>query len=716
MKLKSITRITIVSLATLSIAGLIFQAHGKNVFSRRGYLIHGMPNRSSDQAKFSEMAKRAAAAGYNQVFHNDPGILLASVRNNPATVAAYTEGFKKWKAECEQLGIQLLPAALGQSDPVRYDLEYAEAIPVRGTPFVVIGNQANVPVDPTIVVRNAGFEILNASNENLVGQWRLTGGAPGTHAFVDQTQKRPGSSGTKSVMWKDPPNSFLTQRGIAVKPGRAYVVSVWIKTQNFVQARWLTVKVSGLTGSKNTLLSNRYSMGISQTQSWKRHEFDFNSVGNSTVEVQVVYRSKKTTTGRVWFDDLEVREVGLFEPMRRPSLPIVVKSKDGTLYAEGKDYEIQGNWDNIIDQHFSLTIPAGSQIKDGEQLLVDWYQFGDMVSTNSSASFCSNGAWDLVRNQANLICKGFGSPFGWIMKHSEWRLANWDPACASTYEMSSAAEYMGGVSRMTADILREAAGNPDIEPYVLNDNYDPYHNGKTNYYLVNGSPFGAWNFLDPKSIIINWNVHHHLASALFYAGLDSVYTALHNKRNPLNPKPVYKINVPLRQIISVNEGYVTPWLATLDSAEEMGLPSDAIPGIKFETWTNNWAGLESMAEECKAAGRWAEGLPTDIGLFSAIRGKEQDRHIGGDRKIKQDLTVSGASLRYHLSRNAWAKVVVRNLLGQQVWLHATRGNESGVHRIRLDHLGLAKGVYFADLEIQAANGLITCTTKRLAIF
>jgi len=358
---------------------------------------------------------------------------------------------------------------------------------------------------------------------------------------------------------------------VAVTPFRAYELSVWMKTEDFTRPDTIKLYVAGNDGQQPELYSNRDAdMGsrVGHTQDWKRYTALFNSLTNKAIEVYAGTWGDKGTRGKLWFDDMEMQEVGLADTVRRPSLPLVVASPDGArTYTEGKDYVVGDR---------RLTIPPGSAIADGAHLKVSWYQGATMVQDTPSASARQEKYFTIQEDISRRLDSLFGRPPAFMMTYDEWRAANWDPAGTPM----TAGQYVAQTTRKSAALLKRI--NPEYELYIWSDMYDPNENAVPKYYVVNGTLEGSWLGLAPGTVVMTWD--GGAKALLFFSRLG------------------------LHQVIG---GYydsvdgVREWMDRLDGAEAKG--ARGVDGFLYTTWDGKYADLEAVAALIRARGRWGVG-------------------------------------------------------------------------------------------------------------
>jgi len=103
---------------------------------------------------------------------------------------------------------------------------------------------------------------------------------------------------------------------------------------------------------------------------------------------------------------------------------------------------------------------------------------------------------------------------------------------------------------------------------VWSDMFDPHHNAVNNYYLVRGDLRGAWEGLDKKVTIMNWNFGQRAESLKFFSerGHQQVLAGYYDA----GPEQIGK------------------WL---DAARSV----PGVVGVMYTTWQRNFSDLEAFA-------------------------------------------------------------------------------------------------------------------------
>jgi hypothetical protein len=551
-------------LTSLSAAPHAAQAAANHAFRERYVLVFANMNKDSDRDKLIAIMRRAAAVGYNGILLGDNG---GQYDHLDTQSTEFYNNFGSIRTEAAVLGMALIPYSFNPTQVTYIDPSLAEAVPVRETEFVVSHGAARA--DPPELLVNPGFEDYSG---NQPAGWELD--KPGVVSFIDTDVKR---SGAASLRIQDPSSNnppyghARHYQKVTVLPFHAYELTAWIKTENFNKPDTISLYVAGVDGSQKDLYSNRdEDMGdrVAPTQDWKSYTARFNSLTNTTIEVYAGSWAGAGTTGKLWFDDMDLHEIGLAGTVRRPSLPVIVTSDDGAnTYTEGKDY--------IVGDQM-LSIPEGSAIPDGAHVKVSWYEGATMVQDTPPAVADNPKYWTIEDDISRRLDTLFGKPAAFMMTYDEWRVANWDTAAPKV----SAGEYVASTTRKSIELLKKI--NKTYEIYVWSDMYDPNENATNNYYVVNGSLKGSWAGLTPGTIVMTWTGDAKALS--FFSGLG------------------------IHQIIG---GYydsmdnVKQWLDETDQVENSG--GKGIDGFLYTTWDGDYSNLENVAALIKARGRWGIG-------------------------------------------------------------------------------------------------------------
>ena len=473
------------------------------------------------------------------------------------------------KQAAQKNGLGLVAMVMGGG----HDKNDAEGLLSQDALFVANGGRATFQPDNPTKVANGDFE--NVTGNHLSG-WAFQD-SEGASTFADHDVVHGGKTSLRMEnVGQNPGQHCRIEQSIALKPHRQYDISVWVKTQD----------LSGITPEVK-LLTPDGANGISyqtfhsdKTQDWTREDLVFNSLGNTSALLYL--GTWGGTTGKLWWDDVRVDEIGLVNVLRRPGCPLTVKSDDGgTVYEEGRDF------DKIVDPQLSpwhafheapaIHLTAGSRIKDGARLRVSYYH--PVIVYEDRVTFCLSepqvfADWKDEVETANKLYH----PDAFFMEHDELRVIDQCALCQSKH--MTPGELLAWNVKQAAQIIRQV--RPDAGIWVWSDMFDPYHNAQDNFYLVNGSLKGSWKGLDKDVGIVNWNGGGGAKDVQFFA------------------------NLGLKQILS---GYydgdedgsgIAKWL---DASK--GIPG--VVGAMYTTWQDNYGPMDVWAQK-------AWGTPGKVAL------------------------------------------------------------------------------------------------------
>ena len=408
--------------------------------------------------------RRAAKAGYT-------GVLLADSKGAKLgdVPKVYFKNAERMKALAAELKLRIVPALfhIGYSNSMLWhDPNLAEGLPVKDALFVVKGGEARIEADPAVALRP---------------KWS------GLDETVDAAFPAQDPGGK---------NARFSQK-VKVKPFRQYHVSVRVRTQDFKGGE-TKILVLGKPGS----LVHSYP-GIKPTQDWTEHHAVFNSLESE--EIAVYFGTWNGQSGTIQWADPKIEEVGLHNLLRRDGCPFEIKTEDGKVLVEGKDYQ------KVVDPlmgskpyNGSYTLwhepPAiKSSLPDGTRLRVSYYHTVTIHDGQVAACPSEPRTVELLRDEAKRMHALWGAK-GYMMSHDEIRQLGWDDACRK--RNLDAGAILADNVKTCVKILKET--NPGGEIYVWNDMFDPHHNAKKDYYLVRGDLTGSWEGLDPDVIIVAW--------------------------------------------------------------------------------------------------------------------------------------------------------------------------------------------------------------------
>ena len=303
------------------------------------------------------------------------------------------------------------------------------------------------------------------------------------------------------------------------------------------------------------------------TSGWNRMDWAFNSWYADQVSFRVGIADGKARS--VWLDDLELQEVGLTNVLRRPGTPLAVRNeKTGELYQEGRDYaaiadpQLNFRWDH---EGPSIHLPAGSRIRPGDRLRVDYFHSLSIYKNQVPVDMSEPEVYEIWKRQIPLIEK-YLSPKKYFLSMDEIRIGGFCKACKDRH--LSMQQILGDCVKRQAEMIR--AVHPGAEVFIWSDMFDPNHNARKQYYLIDGSFDGTWKYLPKNLEIACWYYEKRDLSLPFFSklGYHTLAGAYYDADNLDNPKG---------------------WLKSLDR-------TPGAIGIMYTTWQNKYKLLPAFGD------------------------------------------------------------------------------------------------------------------------
>jgi hypothetical protein len=526
-------KLALLLLLTASLA--VSQAKERWVYAPSNYQVDAQADR------IIALMKRAKTAGYTHFLITDSK--LARV---PTLPDKYFKNVARVNAAAKEIGIELVPALFGvgySNDLLSNDPNLAEGLPVKDALFVVKDYIASHVPDPLVMLKDGAMQDRTRwgfFDESLV---TMDG-----YARSDATTQ----------------NARFSQK-LKLQPFRQYHVSVDVKTQDFKGSRAEVKLIAGKDQLNYTYLQAK------PTQDWTTQHITFNSLDHT--DVQIYFGVWSGHKGTLWWRKPALEECGLVNVLRRPGAPFVVKTEDGRVLVEGKDYE------PVSDPKLGTSPYAGEyevwheapdirvkDLADGVKLRVSYYHPHKVYEEQICACVSEPAFVDLLKRQAGDVTRVFPAK-SYMMSHDEWRVMNWCEACQK--RKLTPGQIAADSVRTCTELLHAAA--PDARVFVWNDMFDPFHNARDHYYLVNGDLKDSWEGLAKNVFIVNWNSGGAAKSLKFFAerGHEQLIAGYYD--GPLDN--------------------TRKWLRTAKDTKV-----DGIIGVMFTTWNNNYDQLEAFAK------------------------------------------------------------------------------------------------------------------------
>ncbi|HXH50681.1 MAG TPA: hypothetical protein VNM47_15170 [Terriglobia bacterium] len=499
------------------------------------------------------IAQTAASHGLN-------GMLLSSgfdqLDLKPPEYLARLTGLKK---TCDSLKVEIIPLGFSVgygSGVMAHNRNLAAGVPVRGALFVAAEHEAHFVPDSPAKLLNGGFE---ERQEDLPTGFSVHG----ANVSIDTAVFH---SGKASVRFSDftrvRGGAYLAQE-IRTTPYRCYRLRCWVKTEGVSPETRFHFWAIAPDGRNLAYVE----LPLKGTSDWSKVNWAFNSWDADHVDFRVGIADGKATN--VWVDDVELEEVGLTNILRRPGTPVVVRNeKTGEAYEEGRDYapiadpQLNFRWDHDGP---AIQLPAGSRIRPGDRLRVDYFHSLMIYRNQVPIDMSEPEVYEIWKRQIPLIEKYLG-PKRYFLSMDEVRIGGFCKACKDRH--LSMAEILADCVKRQAEMIR--AVNPGAEVFVWSDMFDPNHNARKQYYLIDGSFEDTWKYLPKNLTIACWYYNKRDLSLPFFSklGYHTLAGAYYDADNLDNPKG---------------------WLESLDR-------TPGAVGIMYTTWENKYKLLPAFGD------------------------------------------------------------------------------------------------------------------------
>jgi|WetSurMetagenome_2_1015567.scaffolds.fasta_scaffold56102_2 hypothetical protein len=526
--------------------------------------------------KIEGVLRRARAADYTGVLFSDSRTLAWPLLRGP----------ERWKrnaaavrATATELGLELVvcvfPFGYGEAF-LANDPNLAAGLPIRNAALVRRGGLL-VPEQPA-GVGNGSFEKYRGDRVEDFGLQDDSGKG----SFVDTKIFKEGRASIRfesAGLGKKHGMGRVFQR-IAVEPWQQYRIRVWMKTDR------LTADMIGVVALVSRRTLQYQDLGIPEgpgfkyiessnelTADWVEQSVTFNSLGYTSVIVGAGVWGAKS--GKIWWDDLRVDAVPTLNVLRRETLPLAVTGKRGAAYEEGRDFDRvedpglgrsgwQGNYDTRHEPP-EIRVPAGSRIGEGECVSLSCYYAPIFPRGQVSCTLADEKVFDLCRRQIEWV-KETLAPDGYFFVGDEIRCAGWEPSDVKRFRSSG--ELLAYSVRRCCEIARSAGGGKPL--YIWSDMFDPNHNARADYYLVNNSLAGSWKGLDPEVTVMKWGEPEKAAKSLAFFS---------RRVKRIMIAGFYDENVEKNRAL---------WAGALGEAPNLA-------GVMYTTWSGDYSKLEEFA-------------------------------------------------------------------------------------------------------------------------
>lgn len=504
--------------------------------------------------------------------------------------AYYFDSVRAFRAAADAGNVEIIPgtANIGYSEGILWhDPNLAEGLPAHAL-YVVEADTGRIIPDPRVTLPNGSFESIG-------GNGRFTGWSFYDDAAVpDHTVAHGGSASARCTNFTqgNPSGNCRFNRKVDCQPYRVYVMSAWVRTQNF-RADEVRLLALGVDGGNNTHALTFTAFNIpATTPGWTRVEVTFNTLAYSSVLLYCGVWGGQA--GTIWWDDFEIRDAGLTNVLRRGGTPLGVRhAAGGAVLSEELDY--LPVVDSVMLRSNGSYGPyhappmfrrrANGAIHNGDTLSVSYYHPVTTVADQNGIGqvmVCVSepALYTVLRTQMQGVADLY-APKSILLGHDEIRVMNHDSACRRR-NLSPAALLADNLTQCN-NIAHAVA--PDARTFVWSDMFDSLHNAVPDYYLVDGDLTGSWETI-PRTIgIVNWNFGRRDASlqAFSQKGFRQIAAPYYDTRSTEN---------------------IREWRRSIDNAP-------GTLGMMYTTWSGDYDFLKPFAYYAWGTGPYVIFEPLD---------------------------------------------------------------------------------------------------------
>ena len=393
----------------------------------------------------------------------------------------YFARLRQVKEICDRNKVEIIPTGfnVGYGGAIMsHDRELAEGMPVKGALFVARGGAAQFQPDDPQAVQSSG-----------------------------------------------------TEQTVKVKPYRSYRIQARVRVEGASPRSQINIRAVAPDGRNLNYFEGR----VSGTD-WQVVHSGFNSWYADSV---VLSLSAGRRGGKLFVEDLTLQEVGLVNVIRRRGTPVQVRNdRTGAVYEEGRDFErIEDPLRNYRFDHDSpaIRLTASSRIKDGDRLRVDYYHGLTIYSGQTPACISEPRVMEIWRKQFPILQKEL-APKTYLLALDEVRMGGTCEDCRRQTKTKSMARILGDYATELREMIRGVNSNAEV--FVWSDMFDPNHNARDKYYLVDGDYTGSWNYLPKDMRIACWYFERRDLSLKHFSSLghQTFAGAYYDADNLENPK------------------------------------------------------------------------------------------------------------------------------------------------------------------------------------
>lgn len=469
----------------LLLVASIHSSSPDSIFSNRWYRFSHTYNNSywaqTSQGLFTaeSLAEYAAEHGFNGV---QVPIQAALLKWNSTTI----NNFKHFVTHCSTKGIEVIPDMFPiNSGGLVWDSNFAEAELIDNMMLICRNNSLHPFPDSTNKLRNGSLDTFSQNTFTGFGSDK-----PGISTFVDTVISFSGKSSIRMENFSANNGMVRIYTKIFLRSNNHYKLSFMLKKEDC--AAFVDAKILGRFSNE----IQRYRIAsVPHSNMWEKHELEFTTGHQDSVSVFIGVWNAGLAAGKIWIDDLELKEAGtLSNIVRRADCPFIISSIDGkTTYREGLDY------DTVYNKIRLDSIPLrGTAIADNQVVKISCYRVSFYYGTKTIC-MSHEPYYAFADSQAQFLYSIF--KFKKIFLYiDEIRSAGSCGTCRASG--LSTAQILGNCVTKLNNIVKRL--NPAIKVYTWADMLDDNWNAKPNYYKVWGDFSGSVNHIPADITIVPW--------------------------------------------------------------------------------------------------------------------------------------------------------------------------------------------------------------------
>ncbi len=516
------------------------------------YVSTGLAD-DAELARVEQIARTASAHGLNGM------LLSAGFDMLDLKTPEYFRRLTHLKQTCDGLKVEIIPLGFGigyGSGVLAHNKNLAAALPVRGALYVAGKDEARFVADTPAELVNGGFEQRNG---DVPAGYTVHGG----RAALDNDTAHSGKTSVRFEDFRASKGDVWLEQPLEVRPYRSYRLRCWVKTENAAPRAIFHIWAMAPDGRDLAYMEPN----LPATTGWRELVWHFNSWYADRVNLRVGISEGEA--GKVWVDDVAVEETGLVNVLRRPGTPLVVRNeKTGQVYEEGRDFapvsdpQLNFRWDHDGP---AIRLLGSGRIRTGDRLRVDYYHGTMIYRDQVPIDMSEPEVYAIWERQMPLIEK-YLAPRKYFLSMDEIRVGGHCQACKRRH--LTMAQILGDCVARQEKMIR--AANPRSEIWIWSDMFDPNHNARAQYYLIDGSFADTWKYLAKDLRIACWYYEKRDLSLPFFSkvGYRTLGAAYYDADDLTNPKG---------------------WL------ESLGRTPGA-EGIMYTTWDNKYGLLPAFGD------------------------------------------------------------------------------------------------------------------------